>query len=386
MVDVSSKTLGLISRIYDGGLSSGEWPVILDELVNHQGAMGAAFFYHDSRQPDLEQIARCWSSSWQTEAGDKYLANVTDEEPSARLLKKRKPREIMTSENISIKERLSIIPYAAKMWRLFRIRAVAAARLNDTGAWFDYITFQYDGKHGPMRGEDMRQLELLLPHIAKAIEISRPMSLLEQRFSAVLDALDHFHVGVVILSESGSKVIANSEAQRILELTDGVQISSGGKFVAERESDQALLQQAIAKATKTVQQQGASDGTLLKIPRRSGKDDFLLEVVPLTDRTGSISPVFCGAMVFLIDPADPGEVSTGGMRKLYDLTLSEAEICRLLVDGHSNPQMADIRGVSPETIKSQLHTMLRKTRSPNRSALIRLALSINLPIDKPTAK
>ncbi len=87
-------------------------------------------------------------------------------------------------------------------------------------------------------------------------------------------------------------------------------------------------------------------------------------------------------MIFAIDPEEPGKVSTKGMEALYSLTASEASVCRYLVEGFSNPEIAEKRNVSPETVKSQVQSALRKTGTANRSELIRLALSINLPVDK----
>lgn len=102
-----------------------------------------------------------------------------------------------------------------------------------------------------MRPEEIRRLELFLPHVAKALEISRPMALLESRFHAVLDALDHLHLGVAILADSGTLVIANSPARQILEMDDGLYLNSKAGLTAKRETDQSLLRQAIQEAAAT---------------------------------------------------------------------------------------------------------------------------------------
>ncbi len=382
MDNVSSETLRLISRIYDGGLSADHWPVILDEMALHLNARGSALMYYDAQLPELNHSITCWSAYWRTSQGDKYFSSVTEDEPSARLLKKRQPRDIMTSENISLTEKLSIGIYAAKMWKLFGIRAVAAVQLNQTDAWYDYITFQYDSRHGPMKSEEQQQLEILLPHIAKSLEISRPMRLLEQRFQRVLEALDHYHVGVFILSAGGSCIVKNQEATRILEMNDSLSLNQSGHLKAKTDNDNAQLSKAIQETTATVQENGLTDGVLMPIARTSGKDPLLIEVVPTRNSSDDLGHLFKGAMIFAIDPAEPGKVSTKGMEALYSLTTSEASVCRHLVEGFSNPEIAEKRNVSPETVKTQVQSALRKTGTTNRSELIRLALSINLPVDK----
>jgi DNA-binding CsgD family transcriptional regulator len=120
---------------------------------------------------------------------------------------------------------------------------------------------------------------------------------------------------------------------------------------------------------------------LVTVPRRSGRAAFLLEVAPLTDAGKEIGDSFTGCIVYMIDPSRPPRVSTDGMQQVFGLSDVEAAVCRLLIDGRTNAEIADIRGVSTETIKSQLKSLMNKTGVDGRVPLVRLALSVNLPID-----
>lgn len=382
MSEVSRETLALISRIYDGAMASGQWTDILEEISIHLNGLGSAIYYEDAQHSELDMGISTGSHFWQNGNIDKYVAGPASEEPVARLLRYVKPHEIITSESIPFKEKIRIAPFAMKMWKTFGIRALAAAQLDATGAWFNCITVQYDGKHGPMQSDENRRLATLIPHIAKSLEISRPMVLLKQRFNAVLESLDHFHVGVLILDKSFTVVISNVTAQAILEQNDGIRLNVQGIPEVAREPEQAQLLAALKQVMETSKGQSKAEGRLMSIPRRSGKDAFLLEVAPLTDSGQELTPDFQGAILFMIDPVESGKVSTAGMSKIYGLTVTESVICELLVKGHSNREMADIRNVSPETVKTQVQSTMKKTGVANRSSLVRLALSINLPIDK----
>ncbi|MCP5410165.1 MAG: helix-turn-helix transcriptional regulator [Chromatiaceae bacterium] len=382
MKGVTPELLTLISRVYDGGLSSDQWTGILDEVADYHGAMSSVLFYHDTRHAEFLPGLTQYSSFWNQENLEEYLATVHSEEPSARLLRKSEPRQIITSESISVKDKIRIAGYALKMWRRFGIRALAAARLNETNAWFDYIALQYDSKHGPMKPEQMQSLAILLPHLAKAMEISRPMTLLERRFNAVLEALDRFHIGVVILTERGQKVLANAAAQLILDLRDGIMLDSTGVLRISKTDDHLRFKHALAQANATAHSKGTSCSTLLTVTRGSGRDPYLLEVVPITDIKNDIDKHFRGCILYMIDPAEPRHVSIDGMKEIYRLSDAEVSVCQLLIDGHTNPEMATIRGVSAETIKTQLRSLMNKTGTDNRVHLVRLALSVNLPIDQ----
>jgi DNA-binding CsgD family transcriptional regulator len=71
------------------------------------------------------------------------------------------------------------------------------------------------------------------------------------------------------------------------------------------------------------------------------------------------------------------------MELLFSLTKAETEVCRLLVSGYTTSEMSDIRGTKPDSIRKQINTLLQKTNTQRRSELVHLALSINLPVDRP---
>jgi len=64
----------------------------------------------------------------------------------------------------------------------------------------------------------------------------------------------------------------------------------------------------------------------------------------------------------------------------YGLKKAEGTVCRYLVDGWSNPDIAEDRNVSVETIKKQATSIFHKTNTSKRSELIRVALQTSLPI------
>ena len=69
------------------------------------------------------------------------------------------------------------------------------------------------------------------------------------------------------------------------------------------------------------------------------------------------------------------------MEELYKLTPAEAEVLRLLVDGHATDELAEMRNVSLHTVRTQIKSVLAKTGTRKRPDLVRLALTVNLPID-----
>lgn len=127
--------------------------------------------------------------------------------------------------------------------------------------------------------------------------------------------------------------------------------------------------------------EGMDSEQLLTVPRRTEEEPHVLSICPLRDPDNLLEGQFRGAIVYVIDPANVEMVSTQGIARLYGLTPAEDAVCALLLNGMSTNEIAETRSVTVETVKSQIKSLLEKTRTKNRVQLIKLALSINLPID-----
>ncbi len=71
---------------------------------------------------------------------------------------------------------------------------------------------------------------------------------------------------------------------------------------------------------------------------------------------------------------------------LYSLTHSEAELVRLLSQGNSLEEAAEVRGVSINTIRSHLRNIFLKTDTRRQGDLVRLVLTGVAPLRELSAR
>ncbi|MEA2582616.1 MAG: hypothetical protein QOF33_701, partial [Thermomicrobiales bacterium] len=64
------------------------------------------------------------------------------------------------------------------------------------------------------------------------------------------------------------------------------------------------------------------------------------------------------------DGGAPAEIGSG-----VRLTARERDVLRLVVDGHQDPAIAEILGLSPRTVSEHVGNLLKKCGQPNRTAL-----------------
>jgi DNA-binding CsgD family transcriptional regulator len=194
--------------------------------------------------------------------------------------------------------------------------------------------------------------------------------------------LDRFHIGVFILSATGHAILRNREADRILDLEDGLSLDRSGLPQPANETERRALRNAISMAAATARAEGDRAETLLALPRILRGDPFLAEIVPIRDRGGELDSGFTGALMLVIDPMHTDVVSTEGMQALYNLTGAESDTCRLIAEGLGTGDIAEVQNLTLETVRTYVKRILEKTGTHNRAQLVRLALTVNLPIDE----
>jgi DNA-binding CsgD family transcriptional regulator len=78
------------------------------------------------------------------------------------------------------------------------------------------------------------------------------------------------------------------------------------------------------------------------------------------------------ALLVLIDPGEPVRLDDGVVRKLFGLTTAESNLAVRLARGERVQAIAHARGVGVGTVRTQLRTVFRKTRTKSQASLILL--------------
>lgn len=262
-------------------------------------------------------------------------------------------------------------------WRLkkYDLPRAWGANLNDGEGWRDAVLFQCSEKVWPPELGATSRFRMFHPHIARAARIGRLRSIIEARYQRFMSALDMLNVGVVLLYSDSGIAFANAESRRIAEARGAMQLRSDGIRVFD-ETCRAEFASAISRAIAASRFQSASsDNTAYRLGCADGLAPCLAEVLPIRD-----SDLVGGALVFVIDPENESTFSVAGLGALYSLSDSEVSVCDLVLKGLSNRQIAEDRGVSSETVKSQVSNIFLKTRRQSRLELMRLVVKINPPL------
>ncbi len=224
-------------------------------------------------------------------------------------------------------------------------------------------------------GEGDRALgNLLVPHLARAFALYSRFGGVSHERSALAEVMDRLPLGVVLIDSRFQPVVMNRMAEQIAALDDGFALTPRGPHARDPRENRVLysyLEEAVAVGRGL----GSSTNHVTSISRPSGKRSYPVVVAPLLGPLTGSTDREAVAVVFIADPERNNITAVEFLQTLYALTPAEAELVALLASGRSLEQAALERGVTMNTVRSQLKQVFAKTDTRRQGELVRLVLS-----------
>lgn len=231
---------------------------------------------------------------------------------------------------------------------------------------------------GPFHEQDFEWIRFLCPHIQRAYRLHLHFAGSRRQRASLQSALDSLSMGVILLASKGHVVTMNRAAERLLADSNSLRVSREG-LRAESALEAAHLDHLIAEATANSDARLRS-AAVLTISRYDRPPLLLVVSAVRGFEVDKVHPV--RAIVFVSDPAQRVRPTCDTLRALYGLTPAEYRLAMLLADGYEPAAIAELVGVSRNTLKTQLASIYRKTDTSRQAQLVRLLLQ--LPATSPS--
>jgi DNA-binding CsgD family transcriptional regulator len=171
------------------------------------------------------------------------------------------------------------------------------------------------------------------------------------------DVLDLLNVGLIIVSPDGHILSTNASAATRLASIDGL-TSEDGILVAESVAETEQLHRCIREAIDT----GASGAMLIRRSRERRPHTLIVRSM------GSREPL--RALVAIRDSATRTQTFVDRVRTLFRLAPAEADIAVQLAMGSDLQEIAQARGVSINTIRTQMASAMVKVGVRRQAELV----------------
>jgi DNA-binding CsgD family transcriptional regulator len=204
----------------------------------------------------------------------------------------------------------------------------------------------------------VRVVEDGLVHLRRMVAIRSKLVAARRLTAQASASLDIFGHGILTLDTAGRLIHCNLAAEAILRGGDGLAVHAR-RLVAREPGDQSALQAALDRALAPDRPEAG--GVLVQ--RSLGRPYELSILSTAADGQRQI-------VIVVTDPSNRNAGLHDRLRGLYALTAAEAEVAELLARGWPPRRIADHRGVSTDTIHSQLKAIFSKLGCRRQSELV----------------
>lgn len=361
---------GLLGQIYDAAIERERWPETLRAIGRETGLVMLGIGW-GSRHPHLlmrgHEVVDC-SPDWM-QAFDERYSQVLSEA----LAHLGPPPGALRTHEIAPTTRLENWEFYADWMSPQGVTDGVTAQLVASDELLVGIGGYREPRSPPIRERESETLELLAPHVARAVVLADRLGHLAQERDLLRVALDQLLSGVVVLDAKGWVVGANLAAERLAAERDGLHLSGEGLAASDRGAQHAL-QRLVQAATRAAFGEGGGAGGVLAVPRASGRRPYELWVCPLPASSARLGGGAGAAVVLLADPEERAEPPEALLQRLHGLTPAEARLAARLAMGEALADAADALGVARETARNQLKQVFAKTDTHRQAELVALLL------------
>ncbi len=226
-----------------------------------------------------------------------------------------------------------------------------------------------DERQGIITEREIELGKLLLPHLRRAVTISKVLDVGTIVGTRMAEALDALRCAVVLTSEHGTILHANRSAEHMLHEGGPIQ-SAQGILQATAPSATSELRSALALAARNEAGIGKT-GLAIRLTEPDVPPIFA-HVLPLTgsDFRTRLQPAAVAA-VFIGTPPDAQD-GADAVAAAFGLTPAETRLLASLLAGRALAETAATLGIAGTTAKTHLEHIFLKTGVTRQAELMRL--------------
>lgn len=232
-------------------------------------------------------------------------------------------------------------------------------------------------ERNPFDQDNCDLLGQLVPHIKRALSLSRQLAILDFGQRSAAAALDQLPTGIILTDAEGQIQLINKAARQITDRNDG--LTQYNRRVAANDPKQtAAILGYIRQAVENAHDENILPGEAISITRPSGARPLPVVIGSLW---GNLLKFELGrldeplAILFVTDPDTPLETAPELLQRLFGLTPAEAVLAERLVAGDTLKSAAKTLGITVNTTRDRLKTVFGKTNTHSQAALIKMIMS-----------
>lgn len=237
---------------------------------------------------------------------------------------------------------------------------------------------------GPYDQGELQWVHSLVPHLKTAFALHRKLHRTQALAAGALALLDRLTFGVLLLAERGQVLYANRQAHTLMQRTQLLAVEHDRVLATTATADQ-WLQASVAQALRIAKAMaGGLHAAAYAVDAMVGAAaarrlqhwegaQLHVMVAPLP-RAAEPYGLPCSVAVFVSDPGSTVLSLGQQLHSYYRMTTAEAQLVEGLINGLSPQEYAERRGVSINTVRTQLKSAAAKVGVSRQMDLVRAVL------------
>lgn len=362
----------VVGDIYDAAMDPTLWRQALGSICTYVGGYSAALFWHDAATRNAQAL---------------YLFN-DDPNYTKLYFEKYLPMDPFFPASSFVEAGVvhgssDIVPQAELEQTLFYqewikpqgIVDAIAVNLEKGLTRSSFIAVRSDAAYGLLDAAARLRLASVVPHLQRAVAISRLFDRNRATEGALTQTLDHVEAAVFLIGPEGAIAFANDPAKAMLRDGDMVREQDNTLRAASPNTDR-ILRDIFASAENGDSSMGVR-GVAVPLTETS-QEQWFAHVLPLTSGNRKQAGLAHAAVaaVFIRKTAPDAPPPLESIAKLYKLTAGEVRALDAVLKVTGTKAMAEMLGVSQATVRTHLHNVFRKTGTSRQSELVKLVAGI----------
>lgn len=246
---------------------------------------------------------------------------------------------------------------------------------------FGLLLFTTRDTRGVVTADEQRILQLLSPHIRRAVLIGDLLDHARISAHAYHEVIYRISVPIVLTTSDGTIVYANASAETMLS-TNGPILSAKGVLQGANPGTTGALLDAIARASDSAGVLGSRGiGLPISAARHAPAIAYVLPLKGGTERA-QLRPAT--AAVFISTAVAVSQLPEAVLSTLFDLTPAEARVMAMVGAGRSSGAAVQSLGITENTLKTHLNRIYMKTGTSRQAELVKLLADIGVPVHGPS--
>lgn len=374
-MDELQQLSALIADIYDAALVQSAWAQILAKVSTFVGGTSANFFSQNSSSRHAVLHFQ-WANDPHYER--LYVEEYYKLNPLAPATSFVDPGIVFSQSDLISYEEFEETRFYKEWVAPQGLVDVIGANLDKSATSAALFAIRRNKSVGRVDAECRRKLELVVPHLRRAVLIGNVIDNQKMTVAALSDTFMALSDAVFLVDARARIVFANATADGLLregKIVRGLRTN----LAAIDPKANRLLQEAIA-ASEGNGHDVAAKGVAVPISP-PGMERWLAHVLPLTPSTREQAgiPDAATAAVFVRRASVENPSALETVAKMFKLTAMEVRVLQAVVEIGGAPLAADALGISETTVKTHLRNLFQKTDCRRQADLVKLVAGAASP-------